>query len=232
MIKSFEIISNTTHNPITKFNEKEKTFEKIYEDFKARDYSKVPLKSIISEICLEKEKTNKTSDLEAFYLINLTHIINSYKTFIKNLPRVRPYYAVKCNPDFALLSILNELGAGFDCASQAELELVEKLGVNFSKDVIFANPCKQYSHIEHAKKIGVEWTTIDNLEELIKISNKWSESKVVIRISIDDSKSTCPFSSKFGANYEQCEKILEKSKRIKCKHCWSFISCWFWMFFC
>lgn len=43
---------------------------------------------------------------------------------LHSLPRVKPHYAVKCNPDPAMLSLLASLGTGFDCASPAEIEMV------------------------------------------------------------------------------------------------------------
>jgi diaminopimelate decarboxylase len=36
---------------------------------------------------------------------------------------------VQCNPEPALLKLLAALGAGFDCASKAELEAVAQMGV-------------------------------------------------------------------------------------------------------
>ncbi len=44
------------------------------------------------------------------------------------MPRVMPFYAVKSNPDVNILRTLKMLGAGFDCASEAELDAVKKLG--------------------------------------------------------------------------------------------------------
>ena len=54
--------------------------------------------------------------------------------------------AVKCNHDSLLLRILAALGAGFDCASEQEITTVLNLGVDPSR-IIYANPCKQKSHI-------------------------------------------------------------------------------------
>ncbi len=34
------------------------------------------------------------------------------------MPRVTPFYAVKCNPEPGVLRLLNSLGTGFDCASK------------------------------------------------------------------------------------------------------------------
>jgi len=166
-------------------------------------------------IAQKKKTQKKSSELEAFYLINLAKVVKAYEVFVENLPRVRPYYAVKCNSDPAILRLLNELGAGFDCASKKELEIIESLNLNISKDVIFANPCKMLSHIEYAQKIGVEYTTLDNVTELQKISKHWNNASVVLRIAVDDSNSHCQFSSKFGASYGECEQIFEISKENK-----------------
>ena len=58
-----------------------------------------------------------------------------------------PSTAVKCNNDPVVLAVLASLGCGFDCASRAELQAVLDLGVSPDK-IIYANPCKQSSHIK------------------------------------------------------------------------------------
>lgn len=65
----------------------------------------------------------------------------------RSLPRVVPHYAVKCNPSRAIVSMLGALGASFDCASQAEIQLVLDCGVPPER-IIFAHPCKMPAHIK------------------------------------------------------------------------------------
>ena len=55
--------------------------------------------------------------------------------------------AVKCNDDLMILQTLAVMGTGFDCASKSEIRAVLKLGVDPSR-IIYANPCKQASHIK------------------------------------------------------------------------------------
>ena len=38
-----------------------------------------------------------------------------------SLPKVQPFYAVKCNNDVILLKTLVALGTGFDCASEVRI---------------------------------------------------------------------------------------------------------------
>ncbi len=71
------------------------------------------------------------------------------------MPTVMPFYAVKCNPEPAILKLLASLGAGFDCASKAELETVLALGVPTSR-IIFAHPCKKPADLKFAMEHHVQ----------------------------------------------------------------------------
>ena len=56
--------------------------------------------------------------------------------------------AVKCNDDPVLLKTLSDLGLGFDCSSKDEIRSVLEIGVR-PHDIIYANPCKQASHLRY-----------------------------------------------------------------------------------
>jgi ornithine decarboxylase len=88
------------------------------------------------------------------------------------------------------------------------------LGVNFEEDVIFANPIKIPSHMEYAKELGVSHSTFDCEEELYKYKKFWPNSKLVIRIKVDDHNSTSPFSTKFGVPMEKVSELLTKAKEL------------------
>ncbi|NBV43087.1 type III PLP-dependent enzyme, partial [bacterium] len=60
----------------------------------------------------------------AFYVMDAGEVLRLWDVWTAAMPRVHPFYAVKCNPDKALLGLLASLGAGFDVASLAELEVV------------------------------------------------------------------------------------------------------------
>ena len=85
------------------------------------------------------------------------------------MPRVVPFYAVKCHPEPGMLKLLMAMGTGFDCASKGELEMMLKMGVHPSR-IIFAHPCKRAVDIRYAKEHGVEHTTFDTESELLKIA--------------------------------------------------------------
>lgn len=143
----------------------------------------------------------------AFYVVDTAAIEERFKLWNEFLPHVRPYYAVKCNPDPQLLASLARLGAGFDCASKAEINAVLAHGVP-ATDIIYANPCKQPSHIAHAAAHNVDLMTFDSTDELTKIQRINPTAKVVLRIYVDDTKAICRLGTKFGAMVHDIPTLL------------------------
>jgi ornithine decarboxylase len=124
--------------------------------------------------------------------------------------------AVKCNPDPYVIRLLASLGAGFDCASNGEINQVLSIGggnIDPSR-IIFANPCKAVSFIRAAARAGVETMTFDNADELYKVAKAHPHAKMVIRILTDDSKSLCAFGIKFGAPLAVVPSLLAKAKEL------------------
>ena len=80
-----------------------------------------------------------------------------------------------------------------------------------SKRIIYANPYKSDSDIKHSVKQNIDVTVIDSVNELNKLRDKNIE--VLVRIKVNDKDSLMPFSSKFGANYEETLDILKLAKK-------------------
>lgn len=119
------------------------------------------------------------------YIYDLGNTTRLFKAWKAALPRVQPFYAVKCNPEPGLMKILAALGAGFDCASKAELEAVAELGVPKDR-VIFAHPCKRAADLRYARDAGVQVTTFDTESELHKVASIYPGIQLVLRIRCDD----------------------------------------------
>ncbi|CAJ0952203.1 unnamed protein product [Ranitomeya imitator] len=180
----------------------ESDFIMVEEGFVARDL----MEEIINDV-------SETDDKDAFFVADLGDVVRKHLRFLKALPRVKPFYAVKCNSSRGVVQILAELGAGFDCASKAEIELVQSTGVS-PGNIIYANPCKQISQIKFAAKNGVQMMTFDNEVELSKVSRSHPNAKMVLRIATDDSKSSSRLSVKFGAPLKSCRQLLEMAKNL------------------
>jgi len=164
--------------------------------------------------------SNKIHDLnqeDAFLVMDLQVVQDQLDRWRRNLPRVDPWFAVKCCPDLGVMRTLALGGCGFDVASRAEMDMALSMptsaGLNTDR-IIYANPCKQPSHIRAAAEKGIRLTTFDNVDELRKINKMNPNAKLVVRILGDDSSSVCRFNVKFGIAVEELEPLLREAARI------------------
>lgn len=81
---------------------------------------------------------------DAFLVFDMKDIMDKFHAWNHHLPRVEPFYAVKCNDDDMILNKMVGLGMSFDCASRGEIQKVISLGADPSS-IVYANPCKQVS---------------------------------------------------------------------------------------
>lgn len=146
---------------------------------------------------------------EAFYVLDIGDIVHKHQIWKEKLPRVEPYYAVKCNDNLMVIEVLAALGVNFDCASKNEINKVLSLGVDSSR-IIFANPAKPASHIRHAAAMRVDTMTVDNENELHKIKKLFPTAKIVLRIRCDAETAQCPLGMKFG-----CDPIHEAPSLLR-----------------
>jgi ornithine decarboxylase len=138
-------------------------------------------------------------------------ITRSLDLWEKYLPAVKPYYAVKCNPEPQILHHLWGKGVGFDCASEREIRSIHQLGRGPTTRIVYANPCKSEQAIGYAKQVGSPLTVVDSVEEVEKLAGY--SGGALIRIAVDDTDSTMPFSTKFGASGYSISHIAAAAKR-------------------
>jgi len=150
---------------------------------------------------------------DAFFVADVGEVYRQHLRWKKNLGRVTPHFAVKCNPDPAVLRLLAALGTGFDCASKTEIEQVLKLGIEPER-IIYAQPCKTKSYLRYTVKQGVTQMTFDNTDELYKIKEIAPEAELYLRILTDDSASLCRLSQKFGASLDNALELLTLAKEL------------------
>lgn len=147
------------------------------------------------------------------FIVDLSVVIDKYRQWCELLPRVKPYYAVKSNPDPCIIKVLSILGANFDCASKQEIQQV--LTVCPASRIIFANPAKFDAHLRFARSVDVDVMVIDNVGELIKIAHFHPNADLILRIQVDDSHSKCKFNKKFGAQMQDIDEIFKVAKTLQ-----------------
>ncbi|XP_071432670.1 antizyme inhibitor 2 [Pithys albifrons albifrons] len=177
----------------------ESNFLMVEEGFTTRDL----LENLLEELC-------QGSDQQAFFVADLGDIVKKHLRFLKALPRVKPYFPVKCNGSEGVIRLLAELGVGFACANKAEITRVQGLGVPADR-IFYSSPCKQVAHIRYAAKHGVQLMTFDNEVELSKVVRSHPRARMLLGITADSSPSAHP-SMTFGTTLESCRHLLEAAK--------------------
>jgi ornithine decarboxylase len=129
------------------------------------------------------------------------------------MPRVRPHYAVKANPDRRVLKVLAQEGCGFEIASTTELDLLLGLGVP-AAEIFFSNPVKAREAIAYAAAKGVEWFVVDSTDEVRKVYEARPDAKQYLRIAAPNIGSDWPLSGKFGAGAADAREIVAYAAKL------------------
>lgn len=160
--------------------------------------------------------TQKLQDeKQPFYVLDLGEAVSLMDQWKSALPNIRPFYAVKCNPEPSFLSILSAMGSNFDCASRAEIEYVLSLGISPDR-IVFLNPCKLESDIIFAAKVGVNLTTYDSEDEVYKIRKHHPKSELLLRIKpMLDGNARCPMGPKYSALPEEVDPLLRAAQAAR-----------------
>ncbi|MCJ1425608.1 Ornithine decarboxylase [Sticta canariensis] len=175
----------------------------------AKDTLKRRVESIDTDVC-------EAGQEDAFFVADMGEVYRQHLRWKMKLKRVKPHYAVKCNPDTEVLRLLAALDTGFDCASKTEIEQVLALGVDPSR-IIYAQPCKTKSYMRYASQQGVKQMTFDNADELYKTKALFPDAELFLRILTDDSTSSCRLSLKFGASLDGTKELLALAKALDLK---------------
>lgn len=133
------------------------------------------------------------------------------RSFIAAMPRVRPHFAVKANPDPEILRIFKEEGCCFEIASSAELQSMVDLDVNL-ETVFYSNPIKSPASIRQAAASGIQWFVVDTPEEVVKIAAIKPDAKLYLRSEVSNEGSVWPLAGKFGASSSGIIATIEAAK--------------------
>ncbi|XP_045184353.2 ornithine decarboxylase-like isoform X1 [Mercenaria mercenaria] len=167
---------------------------------------------VIQKFVADMEREGKD---EHFLVCDIGDIIKKYQQWSQLLPRVKLFYAVKCNTDRVLLQILSDLGASFDCASKMEIEKVLGLGVSPDR-VIYTHPHKLNTSLIYAERHSVSLMTFDSEIELHKIKSLHPTARLVLRILLfEQFEADEKFGSKFGCPSDQTRDLLQLAKELE-----------------
>uniref|UniRef100_A0AC11C3R3 Antizyme inhibitor 2 n=1 Tax=Ovis aries TaxID=9940 RepID=A0AC11C3R3_SHEEP len=105
---------------------RETDFVMVEEGFSTRD--------LLEELTLGASQAT-AEEVAALFVADLGAVVRKHFCFLKCLPRVRSFYAVKCNSSPGVLKVLAELGLGFSCANKIASV------INSALDLYFPEGC-------------------------------------------------------------------------------------------
>tara|TARA_Y100000590_G_scaffold30585_1_gene33932 strand:+ start:7921 stop:9186 length:1266 start_codon:yes stop_codon:yes gene_type:complete len=158
-----------------------------------------------------------------FYCYSSNTIVQKYKEFEKSLKYLDKTicYAVKANPNVAILKMLAKLGAGAEVVSEGELKRALIAGIH-PKKIVFSGVGKKAEEIIFAIKKNILQINIESEDELKMIENIANRLKKKVQIGIRvnpniDAEThkkitTGRQEDKFGLNIRMVEKIFKKYK--------------------
>jgi diaminopimelate decarboxylase len=134
-------------------------------------------------------------------------------------------YAVKANPNLALLKLLHERGCGFDIVSGGELERVKTAcGGDVSK-VVFSGVGKTEEELAAALRAGILLFNVESEEELHALDRVGralrKKARFALRVNPDVDPKTHRYiatglrTSKFGVPFEQARALYRASRKLR-----------------
>ncbi len=132
-------------------------------------------------------------------------------------------FAVKSNPNIAVLNIMARLGSGFDIVSQGELERVLAAGGEPGK-VVFSGVAKSETEIRRALQVGIRCFNVESRAELLRINDIAGQlgkiAPISLRVNPDVDAHTHPYIStglkenKFGISVHEAREVYHIANRL------------------
>ncbi|KAF7669343.1 hypothetical protein LDENG_00196550 [Lucifuga dentata] len=167
----------------------------------------VTLEDVIDGHICERTLVEKS----AFVVGDLGALMQQHMCWQNTVPRLRPYYPVKCNSSPVVIEVLASLGLGFVCTSKAEVNLVLEHGVP-PENIILSGVCKQLAHIKHAAKNNIQYLVCDSEAELSKIFRLHPSAKLLVQLTTE--AHVAETSMAFGCSLKSCRHLLEAAKEL------------------
>lgn len=156
------------------------------------------------------------------YVYSRAALEGAYREFERALA-AHPHlvcYAVKANPNLAILNLFARLGAGFDIVSGGELQRVLAADGMASK-VVFSGVGKREDEMRLALQAGILCFNVESAAELERLNRLAGEmgrvAPVSLRVNPDVDAKTHPYistglkQSKFGVAYEEALPLYRKA---------------------
>jgi len=178
-----------------------------------KDQYHFPLENFMSKERFERIKAFSGDKETPCLIIDLDIIKKNYDDLRKYFPFAKIYYAVKANPDDAVVSLLSDLGSNFDVATRYELDQLLRLGVSPDR-MSFGNTIKKEKDIAYFYEKGVRLYATDSISDIDKIARAAPGSRVFFRLLTEGLGADWPLSRKFGSHPDLARQLIKTAIRF------------------
>ena len=159
------------------------------------------------------------------YVYSHSALTDRYRQFAEALKEREHLicYAVKANPNIAILNLFAKLGAGFDIVSGGELQRVLAAGGAANK-VVFSGVGKTVAEMQLALEAGILCFNVESEAELTRLNEVAGQinkvAPVSLRVNPDVDAKTHPYIStglkqnKFGVAYTEALALYRKASGL------------------
>jgi diaminopimelate decarboxylase len=156
------------------------------------------------------------------YVYSKMALENAFKNFEAGLIGTEHLicFAVKANPNLAILNVFAKLGAGFDIVSGGELARVLAAGGD-AKKVVFSGVGKTADEMRAALDAGILCFNVESASELVRLNTVAGEmgkiAPISLRVNPDVDAKTHPYIStglknnKFGVAFEDAISVYKEA---------------------
>lgn len=158
------------------------------------------------------------------FIYDAETVKDRYRYLRDNLPEEMDiFFAMKANPNIAMVKLLTSMGTGVEVASHGELYACQRVGVD-PKNIVFGGPAKTDDDIRMAIEMGIYAINAESLGEIKRI-NRVAESmgqiqEVELRINPEFEISGVAVSlgggsKKFGIDSETIDDVIKAVESLK-----------------
>jgi diaminopimelate decarboxylase len=160
-----------------------------------------------------------------FYCYSTATIERHYRLFATAVgaPRHKVFFAMKANPNLAVLRTLGRLGAGADTVSEGEIRKAMAAGIEASS-IVFSGVGKTARELAHAVDVGLYQVNVETegeLEALARIAAaKGRRQSAVLRVNPDVGAgghakiTTGSSANKFGVSFAEAERLYARAQAM------------------
>jgi ornithine decarboxylase len=146
-------------------------------------------------------------------VIDFAQIQETYDRFLAAFPGGQIFYAMKANANQEIVQLVVDRQGGLEIASLAELEKSLDAGAT-GEQIICSNPIKNPLFLQRMQQEGVYAMVVDSTYEVEKVAQYAPNSRVYVRLAVDNQGSVLPLAGKFGVSGEEALALFDQARDL------------------